>query len=73
MDLNCKIDEVFIGRYVLVKYSYESEITRIYVDIENGTTEYYGYSSSEKGDETKIKYADLSSEFYYDFYNLMVY
>ena len=69
MDLNCKTDEVFIGRYVLVKYSYESEITRIYVNIEDGVTEYYGYSSSEKDDETKIKYADLSSEFYYDFYN----
>ena len=64
MDDSCQSDEIFIGRYVLVKYDTNIEIGRVYIDSDG-----YGYTSQQKELVTRIYFKDISEKFYYDYKN----
>lgn len=68
MDENCSNDGVFIGRYILIKYDTNKEISRIYIGNEKENGKFYGYTSKNKEERTKIIFNEqLESNFYYDF------
>lgn len=68
MDDSCKTDEIFIGRYVLVKYDKETEVSRIFLERSALEDKFYGYTSINKEEKTKILFENINiKNFYYDY------